>query len=217
RLGEVALEREVVGAGRLVGKGVADEAAAGEPGELEQPHRLCHPGIDPGWVPLRGPGECATPLRGLGAGNDPVRIRGRGGGRSARAGAHDEGGSAPQPGASDEVTARQGTMARGQRAGIVDGHRVLPPLNVVTKREDTPNGKLSGTVAYGAGEVKLRGRSTRAHSAAGGDACPASAPGPARGGSAARPRRARRALAGLGSRPRWPGPTPRGRARAANG
>src|SRR2546425_6253766 len=61
QLREVSLEREVVGATRLVGERVADETVAGEGGKLEEPDRLRQPWIEHRRVPGRGPRQEPPP------------------------------------------------------------------------------------------------------------------------------------------------------------
>ena len=81
RLREIAPQTQVVGAARLVGEDVADEAVAGQAGELEEPDRLRQPRVEHRRVPGRGPRHDPAALRRLGAHRDPVGIRGRGLGR----------------------------------------------------------------------------------------------------------------------------------------
>src|SRR5207302_10049487 len=54
-LRQITLEREVAGAGGLVGERMANETVTGKSGELEEPDRLREARIDHRRIPRRGP------------------------------------------------------------------------------------------------------------------------------------------------------------------
>src|SRR5262249_8703451 len=94
RLGEVALEGEVAGAGRLVDERVADQAVVHEARELEEADRLGQSRGEHGRIPRRGAREGPAARGRLGARGDSVWVGGRRGERHPAGGAEGEGGRA---------------------------------------------------------------------------------------------------------------------------
>ena len=129
-LGEVPLEAEVGVAGRLVREHMAQEAIAGEPGELEQPHGLGESRVDHRGIPGRGPGQDPAPLRRLGARRDPAGIR-RGGGSSSPTGGDSHRG---HPGAGHGCALEEITSSHAAASGLAKvggGHRGSPPVRTL--------------------------------------------------------------------------------------
>src|SRR5216683_1358107 len=127
---EIALEREVAGAGRLVGERVADQAAAREAGELEEPDRLCKSWIDHRRIPLRGASEHTPAFRRLGARGDPVGIGRRRLSRRAPPTRADRQRGHPGAGPSrafQEIASRH--VSTGGPARVRSGHRSSPSLS----------------------------------------------------------------------------------------
>jgi hypothetical protein len=110
RFGEVALESQVTDAARLIGEHIADETAAGEGGELEEPDRLRQSRVQHRRVPRGGSREGPAPLGRFRTHRDPVWIRRRrlreGLHPAARHGEHRHAGGAP-PRTSEKLPAIQ--------------------------------------------------------------------------------------------------------------
>ena len=126
-LGEVSLEAQVVVASRLVGERIAQEAIAGEAGELEEPDGLGQPRVDHRGIPGRGPGQHPAALRRLGARRDPVGVLARLSRGSPPTGSDGEGGGAEAtPSDLFEELASVDVEIADDRARAIEGHRSPP-------------------------------------------------------------------------------------------
>ena len=166
RLGEIAHEREVIGAGRLVGETVAQEPVVDEAGELKRPHRLGQARVDHRWVPGRGPRHGPAPLGGLGARGDPVGIgrRGLGGDGSPSRARHEGGGAEAASHTLQESTAIDRRVVR-RSAMVGTGHLSLSFWVGHAPGRHVDEGKSAATVPQGRRQVKEGGVNARADAA----------------------------------------------------